>query len=112
MMKCLHHYEKITSEFRLEGGDDQPLFLSYTKPHKPVTAQRIAHWDLLAEAGVDQRPWPRVCQFQTYYKLQIGVESLLSNGFITAQPAQMSLPEGFSKAPTTEIVVRSNGLCA
>ena len=57
VMKCLHHYEKVTSEFRLEGGDDQPLFLSYTKPHKPVTAQRIAHWikDLLAEAGVDTK---------------------------------------------------------
>ena len=56
VMKCLHHYEKVTSEFRLEG-DDQPLFLSYTKPHKPVTAQRIAHWikDLLAEAGVDTK---------------------------------------------------------
>ena len=125
VMKCLHYYEKVTSDFRLEGGDDQPLFLSYTKPHKPVTAQRIAHWikDLLAEAGVDTKVFKAhsvrgastsaaVCQFQTYCKLQIGVESLLSNGFITAQPAQMSLPEGFSKAPTTEIVVRSNGLCA
>ena len=55
MMKCLHHYEKVTSEFRPEGSDNQPLFLSYTKPHKPVTSQRIAHWikDLLADAGVD-----------------------------------------------------------
>ena len=33
----------------------QPLFISYIKPHKPVTLQRIAHWikDLLGQAGVD-----------------------------------------------------------
>ena len=29
--------------------------MSYVKPHKPVTSQRIAHWikDLLQDAGVD-----------------------------------------------------------
>ena len=33
----------------------QPLFISYIKPHKPVTLQRIAHRikDLLGQAGVD-----------------------------------------------------------
>ena len=32
-----------------------PLFLSYVKPHKPVTTQRLAHWikDLLKEAGAN-----------------------------------------------------------
>jgi len=32
-----------------------PPFLSYIKPHKPVTSQRIAHWikDALKKAGVD-----------------------------------------------------------
>ena len=35
--------------------DSHSLFISYVKPHKPVTSQRIAHWikDLLTEAGVN-----------------------------------------------------------
>ena len=32
-----------------------PLFLSYVKPHNPITAQRMGHWikDLMKEAGVN-----------------------------------------------------------
>ena len=53
---CLRHYEKVTQEFRNLDGQANPLFISYTKPHKPVTSQRLAHWikDLLGEAGVDK----------------------------------------------------------
>ena len=53
---CLRQYERITQEMRPENiKDPRPLFLSYVKPHKPVTSQRIAHWikDFLSEAGVD-----------------------------------------------------------
>ena len=55
-MQCLRQYEKATLKFRTKGQDSpDPLFLSYIKPNKPVTSQRIAHWikDLLKEAGID-----------------------------------------------------------
>ena len=40
---------------RVHPDKPDPLFSSYVKPHKQVTAQRLAHWvkDLLKEAGVD-----------------------------------------------------------
>ena len=33
----------------------QLLFLSYIKPHKPVTSQRLANWlkEILGKAGID-----------------------------------------------------------
>ena len=42
-------------EFRADGRSR--LFLSYVRPHKPVTSQRIAHWikSLLGDAGVDTK---------------------------------------------------------
>ena len=38
-----------------DGDQVTRLFLSYIKPHKPVTSQRIAHWIkmLLKDAGID-----------------------------------------------------------
>ena len=54
VVQCLRHYEKVTEEFRQVDNDSNPLILSYIKPHRPITVQRIAHWikDML-EAGVD-----------------------------------------------------------
>ena len=57
VVEALRQYEARTKQYR-ESGDtakENRLFLSYVKPHKPVTSQRIAHWlkDLLQEAGVD-----------------------------------------------------------
>ena len=42
-------------EFRGKGDGPKPLFLSYTRPHKPVTSQRLAHWvkEILPKAGVN-----------------------------------------------------------
>ena len=39
----------------MEPDNPQPLFLSYIKPHGPVTSQTIAHWlkEILGRAGVD-----------------------------------------------------------
>ena len=56
VVHCLRQYEKATQEFRAPDGEKNPLFVSYTRPHKPVTSQRLAHWikDLLGEAGVDK----------------------------------------------------------
>ena len=56
VVQCLKHYEDRTKEFQVnhqEGGTK--LLLSYIKPHKPVTSQRIAHWIkiFLTEAGID-----------------------------------------------------------
>ena len=44
-----------SEEFRQVDNDSNPLILSYIKPHRPITVQRIAHWikDILEEAGVD-----------------------------------------------------------
>lgn len=52
VVKCLQRYKAVTAEFQPR---EEALFLSYARPHKPVTAQRLAHWvkDLLGEAGVD-----------------------------------------------------------
>ena len=53
VVKCLRQYEKVTEAIR--PMDSHSLFISYVKPHKPVTSRRIAHWikDLLTEAGVN-----------------------------------------------------------
>ena len=56
VVQCLHQYEQVTLKFHTKRQDiPDPLFLSYIKPNKPVTLQRIAHWikDLLKEAGID-----------------------------------------------------------
>ena len=56
VVECLREYERRTLVFRQQdGGSPTQLFLSYVKPHKPVTSQRIAHWikDMLKLAGVD-----------------------------------------------------------
>ena len=56
VVQCLRQYEKVTKDIRpKDRAESNPLFLSYIKPHRPVTSQRIAHWikDLLGEAGVD-----------------------------------------------------------
>jgi len=49
-------YEQATKNYRdIKGDIPAPLFLSYIKPHNPVTSQRIAHWikDTLTKARVD-----------------------------------------------------------
>ena len=56
VVQCLRQYEKATAQYRkMEPSSPQPLFLSYIKPHDPVSSQRIAHWlkDVLGRAGVD-----------------------------------------------------------
>ena len=56
VMKCLRHYEDVTAQYRKKDPSiPQPLFLSYIKPHGPVTSQRIANWlkEILKKAGVD-----------------------------------------------------------
>ena len=56
VVHCLKQYETLTEGYRrVDPGKPAPLFVSYVKPHKPVTSQRLAHWvkDLLKEAGVD-----------------------------------------------------------
>ena len=53
IVRCLKAYEEITAGYREEGQGK--LFLSYVKPFRPVTSQRIAKWikEVLGEAGVD-----------------------------------------------------------
>lgn len=54
--RCLQQYEAVTLKHRKSVPDSlQPLFLSYIKPHKPVTSQRLANWlkEGLGGAGID-----------------------------------------------------------
>ena len=58
VVKCLKQYEDNTKEFCPDCKDNQqisPLFLSYIKPHHPVTSQRIVHWikNLFGRSGID-----------------------------------------------------------
>ena len=55
VVECLKEYEQRIQKFR-ETTQEKPLFLSYVRPHKLVTSQRLAHWvkDLLRNAGVDR----------------------------------------------------------
>ena len=56
VVKCLRQYETVTLQHRnKELGRPQPLFLSYIKPHGPITSQRLAHWlkEIMRKAGVD-----------------------------------------------------------
>ena len=56
VVQCLRQYEAVTQNLRTITPEKAAfLFLSYVKPHKPVTLQHLAHWikDLLKEAGVD-----------------------------------------------------------
>ena len=57
VMECLRQYEEVTHRHRNWDLEVQPVFLSYIKPFKPVSSQRMAHWikDILTEAGVDTR---------------------------------------------------------
>ena len=56
VVECLRCYEDRTSQFR-SGGENQPnpLFISYVKPHKAITSQKLAHWikNIMEEAGID-----------------------------------------------------------
>ena len=55
-MSCLRQYEAVTLEHRESDPiNPQLLFLSYIKPHKPVTSQRLANWlkEILGKAGID-----------------------------------------------------------
>lgn len=49
---CLKHYEGRTKEHRKEGTR---LFISYVKPHAPISSQRISKWIkyILEDAGID-----------------------------------------------------------
>ena len=56
VMKYLRQYETDTLIHRKNDlSSSQPLFLSYVKPHKPVTSQWLANWlkEILRKAGID-----------------------------------------------------------
>ena len=57
VVECLRAYETMTAGHRNLQSEAQSLFLSYIRPFKPVTSQRIAHWikEILSDAGVDTR---------------------------------------------------------
>ena len=57
-MKTLKVYEEKTAMLRVvDPTEPAPLFISFWKPHKPVSSASIARWmkELLKEAGVDTK---------------------------------------------------------
>ena len=52
VLECLKQYEERTREFRSSDPGEKPPLLSYVRPHKPVTSQRLVNWvkDLMADA--------------------------------------------------------------
>jgi len=56
IVECMKCYEDKTKQFRPKGaGDPNPVFISYIKPHKAITSQRLANWIkvIMEEAGID-----------------------------------------------------------
>ena len=55
VVKCQDRYEIATTGLHPNKNGAKPLFISYTKPHRPMSSQRIAHWikKMLGRAGVD-----------------------------------------------------------
>jgi len=106
VMQCLRRYKAITQQYRTKNpNSSQPLFLSYVKPHGPVTSQRLAHWlkEILGKAGVDtsvfkaQVPQVRWLQKRGYlmkifFVLLIGVQISHSGDFIIIPFRQMFMP--------------------
>ena len=89
MVECLRHYEKVTLEFRT-ATRETALFLSYTRPHKPVTSQRLSHWmkDLMGEAGVDTKT------FKALGARSINIISLDQRGLLSRHPKHSRLEQG------------------
>ena len=54
-VETLRHYKSRTIIHRPTGGVANPLFISYSKLHKPVQATTISRWirNMLVKAGVD-----------------------------------------------------------
>ena len=58
VVQCLQAYEEATKNFRdMKANTPAPMFLSYVKPHNPVTSQRLAHWinNTLKKAWIDRQ---------------------------------------------------------
>ena len=57
VVNCLHEYEKRTKTFRSSPDNTKPnkLFLSYIRPHKPISSDTLSGWvvDFLSDSGVD-----------------------------------------------------------
>ena len=56
VISCLRKYEEKTREYRIQASDaPNKLFLSYVRPHRLVSSQRIANWikSMLGDAGID-----------------------------------------------------------
>ena len=53
-VETLRHYESKTIDHRPTGSVANPLFISYSKPHKPVKSATISRWirNMLINSGV------------------------------------------------------------
>ena len=121
VVECLKEYEIRTKELRNSDPGAKPLFLSYVRPHKPVTSQRLAHWvkDVLAEAGVDKSfkahsvrgastsaAMLKVSPCLRYSALLIGVQNRPLGDSITGKPGALNTCRKFSRLRTPDLSVR------
>ena len=55
VVQCLRAYLARTAHWRVDGSRQEQLFLSFVKPHGPVSSATISRWlkDLMSLAGID-----------------------------------------------------------
>ena len=56
-LQCLNSYIRKTSPLRTEA-DEGPFFISFVKPHKPVSSASLARWRKSALESRDSQPTP------------------------------------------------------
>ena len=101
------YIERTKASHPTASGSKNPLFLSYIKPHGPVTSSTLARWvkSTLAQAGIDTRNFKLILRDQpphqllmrpellylTFCEQQTGPQFLPSLSFIISQCAKALL---------------------
>ena len=117
-VSTLQEYEKKTSHMRCQSGDSKPLFISYCKPHKPVSSSTIARWvkSMLAAVGID------ITQFKAHSTRAVSTSAARRLGVSTAdilRSANWSRESTFERFywreiehPFTQAVLKGNYMFA
>ena len=86
VINCLRAYENATQHYRQGQTPVTKLFLSYVKPHGPVTSQRIAKWikSILGEAGIN------ITEFSAHSTRGAAATAAIKQGVTTAEVLNMA----------------------
>ena len=80
VVKCMDRYEIATTSLLPNENGAKPLFISYTKPHRPVSSQRIAHWikEMLGRAGAFKEHSVRGVSTSTAMRKGVPITDIMS----------------------------------